>query len=417
MQTVDPEKAFRYIGPYNNEANDQIMGVWGNFVRTGRRDHFLLARAYSRAVGDCSTIHASPDNPVRTGLMHYHNCHVWSGGPSPSHTLVSGTLTDYYFTGDRRMLEVAREAADWAVRNQEPSGIVSCRDYALHREFTGPLWTLLEVYQATWEERYGELARRSLNWLLRTLPRPADYPVSVYTRGPRGDEAVIEPPSGPFGHARDLYYLFMIATRIFDSPTLREHILAEADAVAADSTIGNYVTAETARRYLEPNSRLWPVDDKFYWTDWTPWDNLSTSVCVAYHLAGNMTYAAVAKYVLEHVVTGLIDRCRHFADIRFTWICLGSLVPRLMRVVADAAHSDPAGLAQAERAWKQSRAEAGIDLYEGPGLDLSKHQMNESAIITDMPPVDLPREKPPRPREPVTDLGPLSTENHPGRHT
>ncbi|HRU07389.1 MAG TPA: glycoside hydrolase family 127 protein, partial [Candidatus Brocadiia bacterium] len=206
-----PEKALRYVGPYNNESNDQIGAVWGNFVRTGRRDHYFLAQRYSRTIADVCTIHKRPGDPLSEGLMQYHNGHQWTGGGSPSHTLASGLLMDYCFTGEQRLLDVAREYADWVVRTQEPCGIVSCREGVLHREFTGPLWNLLEVYEATWEERYGDVARRSLNWFLRTLPAPGEYPISVYTRGDRGDEAVVEPSGGYTGHARDIYRICHIA--------------------------------------------------------------------------------------------------------------------------------------------------------------------------------------------------------------
>ena len=39
-QDRDPGKALRNVGPYNNETNDQVMAMWGNFVRTGRRGQF-----------------------------------------------------------------------------------------------------------------------------------------------------------------------------------------------------------------------------------------------------------------------------------------------------------------------------------------------------------------------------------------
>ena len=43
-----PEKALRYVGHYSNEANDQIMGIRGNFLRTGMREHYFLAQPDNR---------------------------------------------------------------------------------------------------------------------------------------------------------------------------------------------------------------------------------------------------------------------------------------------------------------------------------------------------------------------------------
>ncbi|GAG44816.1 unnamed protein product, partial [marine sediment metagenome] len=222
--------------------------------------------------------------------------HQWSGGFSPSHTLLAGIMIDYYTSGNRRLLEVARETADWAVRNQETCGIISCRQGTLFREFTGPLWCLLEVYQATWEERYGEVARRSLNWLLRALPAPGRYPRSVYTRGDRGDEAVVEKELDSIG-ACDEYHLFAIALRLFDSKTLRKHIIAKADWIVWELLPDNFTTAEYARRELSSRTLLWAVDEEFYWFQWshkTPFYH-AMFVCLAYELTGNPVYAAYAQ--------------------------------------------------------------------------------------------------------------------------
>ena len=197
-----PQKALRSVGPYHNEANDQIMAVWCHALRSGGREHLLLAQRYSRAVADTGFVHADPRRPERVGLMHYHNGHVWSGGMSPSHSLVSGLLTDYYLTGNRRLLEVAREVADRIVRTQEPAGILSCRGGGLHREYAGPLSVLLELYQATWEHRYGALAERSLAWLLRTVKVPGRFPNNPGDRrraGRRGAGARAVPAGGGVG--------------------------------------------------------------------------------------------------------------------------------------------------------------------------------------------------------------------------
>ena len=410
----DPEKALRWVGPYNNEANDQITGVWGNFIRTGRRDHYFLARNYSRSVADVGFIHAHPYRPESAGLMHYHNATQWSGGPSPSHSLVSGILADYYFSGNRRLLEVAEENAGWAVRWQEAAGIIPC-EQTNHREFTGPLWSLMEVYQATWKEKYGDVARRSLNWFLRTLPEPSRYPSNLFTRGVLGDEAVVGPKAGPLGLARDLYVIWEAALRLFDSRPLREHVLAEADYYVREGLTDHYVTADQARRKLNPGTQVWPVDDRFYYFRWggeIPRYNM-TMVCLAYQLTGDLRYAAYAKDQVEGCFLRRVELWRNFCHFRFANIGQGSIIPRFMKIAADAMDRDPEGFARADREWRQERKESGNPVYTGPGVDLAEDTVSPGGTITNRPPVDIPCEHPRRAWEPLTSLGRLTTADHP----
>ena len=410
----NPEKALQWVGPYNNEANDQIMGVWGNFIRTGRRDHYFLAQDYSRSVADVGFIHAHPYRPQAVGLMHYHNATQWSGGPSPSHSLLSGILADYYFSGNRRLLEVAESCADWAVRWQKPCGILHC-DQTNHREFTGPLWSLLEVYQATWKEKYGDVARRSLNWFLRALPGPGGYHSNLFTCGTLGDEAVVGPAEGPLGHARDLYVIYEIALRLFDSRTLREHVLAEADYYVREGLTDHYVSADQARRKLNPGAEVWPVDDGFYYFRWggeIPRYNM-TMVCLAYELTKDPVYASYAKDQFEGCFLRRVKLWRRFAHFRFANISQGSIIPRFMRIAADAMDRNPEGLASADREWRRRREESGNPVYAGPGVDLEEDTMSPGGTITNRPPVDIPCEKPRKRWEPLTSLGRLSTEDHP----
>lgn len=324
-KNTEPQKALRYVGPYNNEANDQIMAVWGHYLRTGDPAHRRIAERYSRAVADVAFVHAYPGKPERVGLMHYHNGHQWSGGLSPSHSVVSGLLTDYYITGNRRLLDVACEAAERIVLTQEASGILSCRNGFLHREFTGPLSILLDVYEATWEEKYGVLAERSLSWLLRTVRTPGLLPNGIFMSGTRGNEAIVTPDFFPEVAWGNKYHLYSPALRNFRSKELEEFILAEAD----------------------------------YWVWESPRDLLNyacATVCFAYDLTGDVKYAAYAKNLLDTRFHDFIESMRKEEQIDFAAIRFSGFMPRLMRIVAAAMDRSPEGFAAACDAWKKERA-------------------------------------------------------------
>ena len=321
----DPAKALRYVGPYNNEANDQIMGVWGQYLRTGDPRHLRIAERYSRAVADTAFVHAFPGHPERVGVMHYHNAHQWSGGYSPSHSILSGILTDYYLTGNRRLLDVALEAGDRIVRLQEPAGILSCRHVGLHREFAGPLSMLLDVYQATWDERYGVLAERSLNWLLRVVREPGMLPNGIGTGGERGDEAMVSPDHFPEVAWGNKYHLYAPALRCFPSRALKEFLIAESD----------------------------------YWVWRSPrslFNYACSTVCFGYDLTRQPEYAYYAAHLLRTHLRAAADDIREERDFDFSLMRLSGFIPRLMRIAASEMDRDPDGFESGLAAWVEKRA-------------------------------------------------------------
>jgi len=317
---TDPLKALRHAGPYNNEDDDPIWGLWTQFLRTGNRRFFLAASGFSRATGDVGITHAHPSKPEVVGLMHYHGGHQWIGSHSPSHTISTSLFLHYYLTGDRRMHEIGLEVADKAVRNQEKAGIVSNRNKRLNREFATPLLCLMEAYVDTWDRKYEDLARRSLNWFLRTQSKPAVFPMSTFTRGERGDEIVVESyQEAPVNLSAMVYPLFYEGLRHFDSPLLRQTVLAAADSVVTLGDLG---------------------------------DHRATFLSLAYELTGKPIYAAYCKQLVDEYKSyaqSTIDlkNIAFFSGIRNGHIAV------LKATAARAMDKDPKGFAEAEKQLKQ----------------------------------------------------------------
>jgi hypothetical protein len=313
-KNTEPEKALRYLGPFNNESLDQALAPWCQFLRTGRRRDLRQAQVTARAIADVSFIHASPEDSHKVGCMHYHGAHVWSAGPSRSHSEVGFMMAGYYLTGDRRLREVALEAADGIVDNKlEPCGIINCFS-RLFREFTGPLSVLMEAYQATWHEKYGDPARHSLHWLLRSSRTPGWLPGSVYTGGLRGAEAVVEPEVPLQGGATNTYHIFEPAFRLFPSRTLNDFLLAYAERACR-----------------------------------TGLSESGASICIAYDLTEKPEYAAVAlAKVLAHCRPHPPERVVCFYDIIST-----DFAPRLMSIVARAYEKDPVGFLDFAQRWNE----------------------------------------------------------------
>lgn len=176
------------VGWFNNESTDLGTTLWQYYLRNGTREYWRAAEAYSEHQEDVDVVHAHPTDPHAVGKSNYHSMLHWSGGPSPSHTNIQGWLLHYYLTGNRRALEVAREAAEGFVKHQEPSGIYANRRGTLRREFTGPMAQLWIFYQATWEQRFLDCARRSLDFFVEAQDANGMWARDVFTDGERGDE-------------------------------------------------------------------------------------------------------------------------------------------------------------------------------------------------------------------------------------
>lgn len=305
---TEPEKALRYVGPFNNEASDMVLSTWGQFLRTGERRHLRWAQRASHAVADVSFVHACPGHEENVGCLHYHGPHVWANALNRAHSEVGFMMADYYLTGNRRMLEVALEVADGLLRDKiEPCGVVNVFT-AWSREFTGPLSVLMEAYQLTWHEKYGDPAQRSLNWLLRATRTPGHFPRILYTRGPRGAEAVVdggealEPASNP-------YHFLDPALRLFPSKPLKDFIMAQA---AYGHSMGRVQ---------------------------------------AYDMTGDPGYAAA-------LYDALVECRSEIADGKLPglyWVAWCDSLPRQMKTVALAAAQDAGGFLEYARKWREER--------------------------------------------------------------
>jgi len=324
---TEPHKILRFFGVYNNEARDHILVLWCHFLRTGNPKYLRPAQLAARATADVGFVHACPDDSDRIGVVHYHNLHVWSGVLCRSHSIVGGIMMDYYMTGNRRSLDVAIEAADQVVRVQNPAGILNCfYGNSLNREYVGPLSILLEAFQATWQERYGALAERSLAWLLRVARKPGHLPKDVYTVGPRGDEAIVSEQGLPAGTCGNHYNMYASALRLFPSRELKAFLVANAD-------------------YW-----LWEVPRAGHFN--LTYD--STVLCLAYDITGDPAYAARAMDLLSRYKAAKPEA--QAKTIRnFVQYLMSGVLPRLMKTVALAMDRNPQVFAEQERSWRAQR--------------------------------------------------------------
>jgi hypothetical protein len=155
------------------------------------------------------------------------------------------------------------------------------------REYSGPLNTLLQFYQATWEPPYGEMARRSLKWLCLTMDEPGKWPRKVATGGDRGDEATIVEGwllRHPGGMVPQLMY---DAVQVFgdQEPIFKECLLGLAQRYVWDDGPQQDRAFELGGRKIRRQDLM----------------NNHSLIAYAYALSGDPVYAAWCEYYLREV--------------------------------------------------------------------------------------------------------------------
>lgn len=359
----------RVLGTFNNEAQDLIYQLWVYYLRTGRRAYFHFAEAKSEHTADVDFIQVDPADDDRRGLMHYHNVLNWSGGPSPSHSLIGGLMLHYYLTGNRRAFEVARGAADNAVRRQTPGGVV--RGHGLNREVTGPLMTLIEVYEATWDYRYLTMIERTLEVVRRSAdPETGALPVSLFTgMGEDEDEVWAQGQDNRTDYPGGmLCHVLFESHRLFGESWVQDWIIRLADSWLYDVRCDDYIPAELTR--ADPGKptesvRVNKISDSWYWRSFLDYSNnyFDPVVALAYRITRDPKYLGY----LQHRAEIFPERAREAHEL-FTcetfnainhW---GDAVPAVMGALADV---DPDLIERANADWKAERARRGYPVYEG----------------------------------------------------
>lgn len=167
----------------NNEPATDFMG-WLQFMRTGKRENFLMAEATSRHTMDVDNIHWPADSTYRgdtnsaldffraekrnerapatpyLGMGRRHAPQHWTELLS-AHVWVPGWLAAYYLDGMHRGLDIARLTADYYHRRIfGEHGLTGRRLYL-------SIWNLVEIWDATKADRHRRELDDRIDRLLR----------------------------------------------------------------------------------------------------------------------------------------------------------------------------------------------------------------------------------------------------------
>ena len=169
-------------GWMNNEAMGLHSGSFLQYLRTGDFKYFELGENVALHVMDVDTVHYNtvagdgrlsdviPDDYSRVGSQHRHNVAHWGGrNEEVSHTNLNGILLYYYMTGYERAFDVAKEIAGFLL--EERVTYFRHPDNCPQRSIANLVWGAIQMYEATGEARYKQVADK---WaaILREGQRP-----------------------------------------------------------------------------------------------------------------------------------------------------------------------------------------------------------------------------------------------------
>jgi hypothetical protein len=167
----------------NEPANDFML--WMQFMRTGDRRYYFAAQAASRHSMDVDNTHwptdpkyvgdtnlaidyweslKKPPGTKYLGIGRRHAMQHWSRALS-AHVWIAGWIADYYLTGDHRGLDVAIQTAETYLKR-----IWGEHDLTGRRLYLS-VWNLVEVWDATKDERYHRELQDRIERMIRLQER------------------------------------------------------------------------------------------------------------------------------------------------------------------------------------------------------------------------------------------------------
>ncbi len=148
---------YKGTNSYTNLEYDMHHNFYCQFARTGLRKYLDTAITMAAHQADIDTNH-------KTGWQWKHSPRHVEIQAEFGHTFTRGLLETYFLTGNRRCLEAAVELGDYFAKD-----IRNPRALGNERQIGWALISLLPVYEATWDKKYFDAARATVDRLLDGL--------------------------------------------------------------------------------------------------------------------------------------------------------------------------------------------------------------------------------------------------------
>ncbi len=156
---------YKGTNSYMNLEYDVHHNFYCQFARTGLRKYLDTAFIMGKHQADIDTNH-------KTGWQWKHSPRHVEIQAEFGHTFTRGLLETYFFTGNRRCFDAAIELGDYFAKQ-----IRVPRELGNERQIGWSLISLLPVYEATWDKKYLEAAKETIDRLLAGLDEKGKFKI------------------------------------------------------------------------------------------------------------------------------------------------------------------------------------------------------------------------------------------------
>ncbi len=156
---------YKGTNSYMNLEYDVHHNFYCQFARTGLRKYLDTAITMAKHQADIDTNH-------KTGWQWKHSPRHVEIQAEFGHTFTRGLLETYFLTGNGRCFEAAVELGDYFSKQ-----IRNPRELGNERQIGWSLISLLPVYEATWDKKYFDAAKQTVDRLLAGLDERGKFEI------------------------------------------------------------------------------------------------------------------------------------------------------------------------------------------------------------------------------------------------
>ncbi len=268
-------------GQWRNNYYDCQQGLLAEYIMTGDRRWFDRFAESCRHYQDIDICHHSAAHPDWVGLVHTigQDHSIW-GGPWAAFERGIGLCMHWRLTGDPDSRDAFLKLAEAIVRTGQGAGIQYSRNWA------GPMTTLVQAYDETWDPKWAEVCRQRVETLYKQIidPRRGVY---MDQHGHYSYRGMV--PWMDAQVSRPLYMYYRLT----------------GDLQAADAVVAIAEALIEEAMTLDAEHKMWGYSTNPHFSPTEGYNVLiAPAILYAYELTGEPAFLAVGRLLYERTIEG-----------------------------------------------------------------------------------------------------------------